>query len=103
MRRLTALLVLASLLVAGCGGDDSPEGLTVQGVVVAVDGDLTGVESFTVVDAAGDEHVFVPTEGLTFDDGPLSHLSAHLTSGEPVLVTYEETAEGLVAVDVTDA
>jgi hypothetical protein len=102
MRRLGALLVAVGLVAAGCGGEEVPEGASLQGVVVDIEGDLTEVTSFTVVDASGERFTFLPSAGLTFEGEPLSHLSAHVTSGEPVLVGYEEGDGTLIATSVRD-
>lgn len=103
MRRLLAAIALL-LVAAGCSGDPGGDVPEVAGIVVDVDGDLTSVQSFTVVDESGTSFTFVPEEGLTFHDGPLSHLSSHVTSGEPIVVGYESRDDGtLVAVSVDDA
>jgi hypothetical protein len=99
--RLTAIGLLCLVLTA-CGADGSATG-TATGSVVDISGDLTVVESFTIVTGAG-ECTFVPAEGLTFHGGPLSHLSSHLVSGEPITVDYEAGEGGAkVATEVRDA
>jgi hypothetical protein len=103
MRRIAAAALVLAALATSCGGDGVQDGPSVEGIVVAVDGDLTEVRNFTVIDEAGTTLVFTPAPGLTFHDGPLSHLSAHITSGEPIVVTYEEGGDGLVAIHVDDA
>jgi hypothetical protein len=74
---------------------------TTQGVVVAVDGDLTSVDSFTLV-VEGDQMTF-----LTVADGdypyPLPHLRDHLRDGTPLRVTWERRGDDLVALAVEDA
>lgn len=93
-----ALGFLLVTLVA-CGSDDG----AVTGVVTDVAGDLTSVESFTILTEDG-ECTFVPAEGLTFHGSPLSHLSSHLVSGDPISVTYDTTDDGSkVATAVHDA
>lgn len=76
-----------------------------DGVVVAVDGGLSGVVSFEVVTADGSRLRFVPNDGVdAFVDGaPLSHLNEHLQTGSPVRVTYRDGSGVLVALAVTDA
>jgi hypothetical protein len=98
MRRL---LLAALLVVAACAGPQE----RVDGVVVAVDGDLAGVASFEIVTGTGERLAFVPDPGLdAFDDGaPLSHLAEHLRTGVRVRITYEERDDRLVAVAVADA
>jgi hypothetical protein len=60
--------------------------LTALGIVTAVDGDLTSVRSFTVLDR-GELLTFVPAP-----DGehafPLPHLTEHLRDGDPVRVEW---------------
>lgn len=68
---------------------------------MAVDGDLTTVRSFTVR-TADDTLTFVPDPGGSFAF-PLPHLGAHLRSGEPIRVVYEDREGILVAVEVDDA
>ncbi len=98
MRR--ALLV-GLLVVAACSGPEE----RVDGVVVAVDGGLSGVTSFEVVTGDGQRLHFVPGDGVdAFDDGaPLSHLNEHLQTGAAIRVTYVVQGEVLVAVSVSDA
>ncbi len=71
------------------------------GLVVDVDGDLTTVRSFTVQTPEG-PLTFVPDPNGDFAF-PLPHLGAHLRSGDPVRVAYEERDDVLIAVAVDDA
>jgi hypothetical protein len=67
---------------------------TVTGVVIAVEGNLTGIDSFVIRLPDGSDLSLVPTEGLLFDGvGPLSHVRDHLVSGNPIYVTYEASSE----------
>lgn len=94
-----ALLVLA----VACGGGD---GGTVRGIVVDVEGDLqTGISSLVVRDGDGTRWTFITPPGLMFDDGgPLSHITSHMASAEPVEVQYKTEADGtLTAERVADA
>lgn len=93
-------LVLAWGFVA-CGGEDP----SLVGVVTAVDGDLTTVNSFQVRSSEGEVIEFTPAPGISFHGStPLSHLTDHVLSGEPVEVTYEILDDGTrVATRVTDA
>ena len=83
---------------------DPQPGESVEGIVLELEGDLTAVTSFVILDAAGERYSFIPAEGLTFHGGPLSHLRDHITSGDAVFVVYETAADGsLIAVEVGDA
>ena len=102
-----ALLVLLMLATA-CGSDTSASEVStvteVTGVVVAVDGDLSEINSFSVVLGDGEILELVPEAGLLFDgDEPLSHVRDHLVSGGPVAVEFYEDGENLICVAVGDA
>jgi hypothetical protein len=72
---------------------------TVTGVVIAVEGNLAGIDSFVIRLPDGSDLALAPTEGLLFDGaGPLSHVRDHLVSGNPVTVTYVDASEGLPTV-----
>jgi hypothetical protein len=93
--------ILLSLFAASCSGSTATEG-DVFGVVSEVTGDLSGVESFVVLDEEGNSHKFIPGPGLEVMGQPPSHLRDHVVSGEPITVTYHQNAEGeLVADEVT--
>ena len=94
-------LLAALLVVASCAGSEQ----RVDGVVVAVDGGLSGVSSFEIVTPDGARLHFVPGDGVdSFLSGaPLSHLNEHLQTGAPVRITYRQEGERLVALVVTDA
>ena len=100
MQRLMVAVLLA-LALAGCGSG----GQAITGVVVEVDGDITTVDSFVVVDESGRRAVFTPSASMTFHGGaPIGHLQDHLRSGERVRVVFESTADGrLIAISVSDA
>lgn len=73
----------------------APVEVTVTGVVISVDGDLSGTQSFVIRLESGDDLVLVPGDGLLFDEvAPLTHLRDHLVSGNPVEVTYEMPTDG---------
>lgn len=103
MRKLAAAAVVFAALFAIQSCDSLPDGPRVEGIVIEVDGDLEAVASFTLLDSDGVQWVFVPEEGLTFHGSPLSHLSSHVTSGDPVVVVYEELDDANVAIAVSDA
>ncbi len=104
MRRLASILavvVVVAVTIAGCGGGKGP---STVGVVLEVDGDLTTVESFTLLTEDGTQVRFFPAPEVTFDGGPLSHLTSHVVSGDPVRVFYEKAPDGrFVATAVEDA
>lgn len=73
-------------------------------MVLEVDGDLTSVQSFLLRLEDGTDLRLEPAAGLLFDhNAPISHLRDHQRSGEPVMVVYEESADGtLIAIEVGD-
>jgi hypothetical protein len=96
-RRRTARLLLAAFAFLAC----TQNGGTAQGVVVAVEGDLTEVSSFTLL-VEGDQLTFVPVPEGDYPY-PLSHLRDHLRDGAPVLVTWERSGDKLLALKLEDA
>lgn len=105
MRSTLLILVALSLAALGsaCSGSWNGDG-EVAGVVTEVTGDLSGIESFVVLDAEGESFKFQPRIGLLVMGAPPSHLRDHVVSGEPVRVTYHENSAGeLVADEVEDA
>ena len=78
---------------------------TVTGVVIAVEGNLAGIDSFVIRLPDGSDLTLVPIEGLLFDGvAPLSHVRDHLVSGNPVSVKYLTSSEGQpIATAVGDA
>jgi hypothetical protein len=99
VRRLLLVLVLVAVGAACAGGEQR-----VRGIVVEVRADLRTVEQFTVVTEEGERMTFVPGPQLTrFDHGaPLSHLSEHLQTADPIRVTYLDEDGVLEAVLVED-
>jgi hypothetical protein len=93
-----ALSLGAAFLLAACSGGDSDnaaaEVLSVVGVVIAVDGSLSGIDSFTIRVDDGTDVTFVPEDGALFDSGPFSHIRDHLTSGTPIRVDYVMLDDG---------
>lgn len=106
MMRFTVLvLVVATVTVLGSACSEAPghEG-EVVGIVTEVTGGLSGVESFVVLNAEGDNFKFKPRSGLLVMGAPPSHLRDHVISGEPVRVVYHRDSTGeLIADEVTDA
>ena len=83
---------------------DDGEKLVASGVVVAVNGNLSGIDSFTIRLEDGSDLTFIPAPDALFDGGPFSHIRDHLVSGAPVAVEYVETEEGtLTSVSAGDA
>ena len=63
--------------------------------MIAVEGNLTGIDSFVIRLPDGSDLTLVPTDDLLFDDvGPLSHVRDHMVSGNPIYVTYLASSEG---------
>lgn len=76
----------------------------VEGVVIAVEGGLQVIDSFTILIGSGEQMTFDPAPGLLFGGGPLSHLRDHLADGAPVYVIYTVEPDGTnVAIEVGDA
>ena len=97
--RLLGGAVAAALLLTACGGGGDS---VVEGRIIAFDGDLEVVRSFTLVTEDGESLEFVPAPGAAFHGGPLSHLRDHLVSGERVVVFYVEENGDLVVSSVED-
>ena len=89
-------MVTVALLTAGCSQDSG----TVMGVVIAVEGDLSDVRSFTLL-VEGDQLIFVPIADGDYAY-PLSHLRDHVRDGVPVRVKWERRDGQLVALAVDD-
>jgi hypothetical protein len=105
MKLVILLLVLSTVaaLVSGCSESSAHEG-EIVGIVTEVTGDLSGVESFVVLDTEGDSFRFKPRSGLLVMGAPPSHLRDHVLSGELVRVAYHEDSKGeLIADEVSDA
>ncbi len=82
-RRL-ALLALVALSLIACA---APTSGTARGVVIAVDGDLEQVSSFTVL-VEGEEWRLLPVADGDYSFA-LPHLREHQRTGEPILVGWE--------------
>ena len=72
-----------------------------MGVVVAVEGNLNQVTSFTLL-VEGDELTFQPVPDGDYPY-PLSHLREHLRDGNPIVVTWERSDGVLRALALADA
>ena len=94
--RQLRIAVLGLMLATACAQTSG----TVIGTVIKVDGDLTAVQSFTVL-VEGDEMVFIPTADGDYAY-PLPHLRDHLRDGIPVRVGWERRGDDLVATTLED-
>jgi len=92
MRRWLAVLAILTACTQNGG--------TMVGIVVAVDGDLTTVTSFTIL-VEGDHVVFTPVAEGEYAF-PLPHLREHLRDGTPVRVGWERRGDDLAAVSLED-
>lgn len=90
------LLAVAMTILGSCS---QTEGTTV-GIVTAVSGSLTDVQSFTVL-SAGTEITFAPIEGMEYGF-PLVHLREHQRTGEPLVVDWELRDETRYATSLAD-
>ncbi len=89
---------IALTIVVACSGQT-----TVVGSVIEVDGDLSTVESFTMVTEDGETLTFEPDPFGRYPF-PLPHLREHLVSGQQLRVDYRPAEDGtLVAVALDDA
>jgi hypothetical protein len=96
-----ALLVGAlALSVVACSVE---EPVTIQGVITAVDGDLTSVRTFDVRTVDGETIRLVPAPFGDFSFPP-PHLINHMQTLDPVTVTYVTTEDGVNLADsIADA
>ena len=86
----------ALVMMAAC----AQSGGTMVGIVVAVEGDLSAVTSFSVL-VEGDTYEFTPVEGGEYAF-PLPHLREHLRDGTPVRVGWEQRGDDLAAISLDD-
>ncbi|MDH4116090.1 MAG: hypothetical protein OEX04_01575 [Acidimicrobiia bacterium] len=93
-----ALVAAAVFVLSGCGSGDQG---TTEGLVVDVVGDLSAVESFSVLDENG-THIYIPSADGDFAF-PLPHLREHMISGEAVIVFWQDREGVRYAVKVDDA
>ena len=100
VRWFCVAVAAVALLLASCGA--SQNDTTVVGVVVNYQGDLVSVDSFTVRTESGELLQLLPA-----DDGdfafPLPHLREHMTTADPIEVSFLEESGSLVAIAVSDA
>lgn len=84
--------------IVACGGTTTDE---VTGVIVSIDGDLTGIDGFDLATTDGTVS-FETHPRFSFHDGPPSHLFDHLRSSEPITVRFERDGDRLVATSAGD-
>jgi len=97
---LAAAVVTVALVLPACGSSDS--NTTVVGVVVDYQGDLLRVDSFVVRTASGAEIELRPAQNGDFAF-PLPHLREHMTTADPVEVTFIGEGDSMMAIAVSDA
>ncbi len=102
MRYAPALAGVLLVLTACGGSGDGPPVETVQGVVLEVNGDLEGVESFVLRTDDGEVLELVPSPDGDFRF-PLAHLYDHLRTSEPLSVGLDRSADPPLAVSMRDA
>lgn len=91
------------LVVVACGGSGTTAPIeTVQGVVLEVNGDLDGVESFVLRTEDGEVIEVVPAPDGDFRF-PLAHLHDHRRTLEPLSVGLDRSADPPLAVAIRDA
>jgi hypothetical protein len=100
---LAAVVAIVIVSVSGCSTSDTTSDNTLSGVISEVNGDLTTVTGFVVLGEDGSSHRFTPIDGLLFEGGSLTHLREHVVTGQPVVVTFRQGADGeLIAIRVQD-
>lgn len=96
-RRLTAIV----LVVAACSTGSSDQ---VTGVVTAVEGSISAVESFTLRLPDGTDRTFeTALDVVLHNAASTAHLRDHLVSGVPVEIRFRELDDGrYVATEIGD-
>ena len=108
MPKQIAALLLAALLLASCGGSETPAGLadgetkTVTGVLTDIDSAaIDDINGFTLKD--GDEQYTVLVDDEVEYGFALGHLQEHLQDALPVTVEMESRDGELYALSIADA
>ncbi|MCE2528489.1 MAG: hypothetical protein J4G11_01300 [Acidimicrobiia bacterium] len=102
MKRAPALAGVL-LVLAACGGTGTrPSFETVQGVVLEVNGDLEGIESFVLRTDDGEIIEVVPAPDGDFRFPP-AHLHDHRRTLEPLSVGLDRSVDPPLAVAIRDA
>jgi hypothetical protein len=101
MRPGHLLLAVAVVIgAAGCQAHAQGGPQTARGLVVNVQArSIAEAEGITLRTDDGRELVLRIQKGVDVTPG---HLREHMTLGEPVVVTYESTPDGLLAVKIDD-
>jgi len=101
--KVTLALAGVLLVIAACGDSGAgPSVETVEGVVLEVDGDLEGIESFVLRTDGGEVLEIVPAPDGDFRF-PLPHLYDHLRNSEPLSVGLDRSVDPPLAVSMRDA
>lgn len=101
--KYAAALAGALLVLTACGGSgDEPPLETVQGVVLEINGDLEGIESFVLRTDDGEVLEVVPAPDGDFRF-PLAHLHDHRRTLEPLLVELDRSVDPPSAIAIMDA
>ena len=101
--RLGPLVILTALALCGaaCQAHAETAPRQARGLIVNVQArSIATAEAITL--RADDGRELVLRVDASADVTP-GHLREHMTLGEPVLVTYQQTADGLVATRIDDA
>jgi len=105
-RRPLLVPVLLLFVLVACGGEASPDedDLTVEGVIVDVQGSITKVDTFDMALPNGDRLTIVPPGGILERSGfSPAHLREHMALVEPIAVSYREEDGHNVLTAVGDA
>lgn len=91
------------LVIAACGDrGNGPSVETVEGVVLEVNGDLEGIDSFVLRTDDGEVLEIVPAPDGDFRF-PLAHLYDHLRTSEPLSVGLDRSVDPPLAISMRDA
>lgn len=91
------------LVIAACGDSgNGPSVETVEGVVLKVNGDLEGIDSFVLRTDDGKVLEIVPAPDGDFRF-PLAHLYDHLRTSEPLSVGLDRSVDPPLAISMRDA
>jgi len=106
-RLLLALSLLAmAVLVAACGADgpDTSGALRAEGLVVDVQGTISEVKTFDLLDTNGERMTFTPEDGALERSGfSPAHVREHMALAQRIAVRYEVRDGTNVLVGIDDA